>query len=320
MWKTLPLSLCESFNNNDDDDDNNNVEFVGGTASHDAAACAAAGDGSICSYTAMVDAADEGCVAIDEALCAGADLAGSDSASQAQCEAISGGSKCSYTARAVAELGLHWQSRQPTTSLDRACDTLTVCAAGEWEATPPMPSSDRECSPITECLEFEVEQAAPTATSDRVCEPMSPSAPEPEPPEEATRTQFENRCVMSQFLPPLATPMSVISGCMTSRSRAGGCNVPNLMQSMYTIAQLIGISSVQACGSLCFADPGCIGFLFGRSQYNNDECTKLRAVPPFYKLALVNKDGNTQFGEFCEPDLYDFNLVRSSAIHCCNHV
>ena len=290
----------------------NAVEISGHSESHDDAACVAAGDGSKCFYTAGVKSVSEGCVAVDEALCTSADLSGALAPSQSNCEAMGGGGKCEYSAGYAANLALQWASQKPTTTLNRVCETLSVCATTSWESVPPRPSFDRTCVSITECFSFEVEDAAPTATSDRICVPAPPSAPEPEPPPEVTRTQFENRCVMSQFMPALATPLSVIGGCFQYRSQASGCNVPNLMQSMYTMSQLIGISSVQSCGALCFADTDCIGFLYGQSTYTANQCTKLRAVPPYYKLALTSPvvppatSGLAVFAEFCEPENYDY--------------
>lgn len=135
------------------------------------------------------------------------------------------------------------------------CNVVTVCATEEWQSTAATPSADRICEPITECFENEVEQSAPTATSDRVCVPLE-AEPEPEPAEARTRTQFETRCVMSQYVPPVSNPWTVIGGCFAGQTMAAGCNVPNLVSSSaYAMNLLTGITSVQSCGSICFGNP-----------------------------------------------------------------
>ena len=61
---------------------------------------------------------------------------------------------------------------------------------------------DRRCATLTVCGRWEVETTAATPTTDRACVAVPEPEPEPEP---ATRSQFEDRCVMSQFEPAPAT-------------------------------------------------------------------------------------------------------------------
>ena len=231
---------------------------AGHSAAHDRETCESEGDGQRCTYTAQVAAAAESCSAVDNADCEAVDITGDVAASASACEGFGGGSRCVYTSGCVTNevgtetcyledaepLAVQYNSHEPTASDDRVCELLTECTTGEWQSRAPTPSADRVCEPITECFANEVEESAPTATSDRVCIPLE-TEPEPEPQEERTRTQFEARCVMSQFVPPVSSPLNVISGCYDGRSVSGGCNVPNLVtQSMYVLNQYTGTCSV----------------------------------------------------------------------------
>ena len=231
------------------------LDMSGTTASYDRATCeecGGTGDTCIlhqstsgrCTYTEAVEASPEACVAVDEALCAAVDVSGTDDAADdATCAATGGGSRCRYFAGSSAADATQFTSRDPTTLVDRACSTLAVCGADEWETVAAAPSSNRACRAVTVCLETEVETAAPTATSDRGCAPAPPAPASEDEVEVQTRTQFENRCVMSQFVPAYSSPFSIIEGCTTAASNARACSVvgavPNILSYSAYVKQVV---------------------------------------------------------------------------------
>ena len=231
------------------------LDMSGTTASYDRATCeecGGTGDTCIlhqstsgrCTYTEAVEASPEACVAVDEALCAAVDVSGTDDAADdATCAATGGGSRCRYFAGSSAADATQFTSRDPTTLVDRECSTLAVCGADEWETVAAAPSSNRACRAVTVCLETEVETAAPTATSDRGCAPAPPAPAGEDEVEVQTRTQFENRCVMSQFVPAYSSPFSIIEGCTTAASIARACSVvggvPNILSYSAYVKQVI---------------------------------------------------------------------------------
>ena len=74
--------------------------------------------------------------------------------------------------------------------------------AGEYINTSATYTSDRVCLPYTVCGQYESVAVNGTASSDVECEPEPEPQPEPEPDTLIqTRTEFQDFCVMTQFMP-----------------------------------------------------------------------------------------------------------------------